>query len=80
MLSLQGTGFLLAALCDQLDLCLSPEARRRVLDQAPPDPASFIAAVLAAEGFERAPEDSPLYRSALALAERAFADHSQAGT
>ena len=78
MLSLQGTGFLLAALCEQLGLCLSPEARRKLLDQAPSDAESFTAAVFAAEGLEHQPSDRDLYRNALAMAERAFADHSRA--
>jgi len=78
MLSLQGTGFLLAALCERLGLCLSPEARRKLLEQAPPDAASFTDAVFAAEGLERAPSKRALYRDALALAEQAFADHSRA--
>ena len=81
MLSLQGAGFLLAALCDQLGLCLPPEARRKILDHAPPDAASFTDAVFAAEGLERAPSREShrdLYRDALALAERAYADHARA--
>ena len=77
MLSLQGTGFLLAALCEQLGLCLSPEERRKLVDQAPPDASSFTDAVFAAEGLERVPSLRARYRDALALAERAFADHSR---
>lgn len=73
MLSLQETGFLLAALCRELGLCLPPEARRVLLDQSLPDAESFTAAVFAAEGLERAPQHRALYRDALALAERAFA-------
>lgn len=76
MLSLQGTGFLLAALCDRLGLCLPPEARRTLLDQAPPDAESFVAAVFAVEGLVRPRAQDDLYRDALALAEQAFADHS----
>jgi len=78
MLSLQGTGFLLAALCERLGLCLPPEARRALLDQAPPDAESFVAAVFAAEGLVRPRAQHDLYRDALALAEQAFADHSGA--
>ena len=78
MLSLQGTGFLLAALCERLGLCLPPEARRALLDQAPPDAESFVAAVFAAEGLVRPRAQSALYRDALALAEQAFANHSRA--
>jgi len=77
MLSLQGTGFLLAALCERLGLCLPPEARRALLDQAPPDAESFVAAVFAAEGLVRPRAQNDLYRDALALAEQAFADHSR---
>ena len=73
MLSLQGTGFLLAALCRELGLCLSPKERRALLDQSLPDAESFTAAVFAAEGRERARSDRALYQSALAMAERAFA-------
>ena len=77
MLSLQGTGFLLAALCDRLGLCLPPEARRTLLDQAPPDAESFVAAVFAAEGLVRPRAQDDLYRDALALAEQAVDDHSR---
>jgi len=77
MLSLQGTGFLLAALCDQLGLCLLPEERRTLVDQAPPDARSFIEALFAAESLERVPSHRAKYQDALALAERAFADHSR---
>ena len=80
MLSLQGTGFLLAALCDQLGLCLPSEARRALLDQAPPDAESFVAAVFAAEGLVRPRSHHDLYRDALALAEQAFANHSRSDT
>ena len=79
MLNLRATGFLLAALCDQLGLCLSPEARRKVLDEAPPDAESFVAAVFAAEDLDAATSHRALYDDALALAERAFADNSSAG-
>lgn len=75
MLSLQGTGFLLSELCERLGLCLPPEARRRLLDQAPQDAASFTAAVFADEGLEAASAKRALYQEALALAERAYADH-----
>ena len=78
MLSLRGTGFLLAALCEQLGLCLSPEERRDLLDQAPPDAESFTRAVFASESLSRTPSHRARYRDALALAERAFADHSRA--
>ena len=74
MLGLQGTGFLLAELCTRLGLCLSPEARRKVLDLAPPDAESFTAAVCEAEGLAYAPSHCTLYRDALALAEMAYAD------
>ena len=77
MLSLQGTGFLLAALCDQLGLCLSPEERRQLVEQAPPDPRSFTDALFAAESLERVPSHRARYQDALTLAERAFADHSR---
>ena len=80
MLSLQETGFLLAALCRELGLCLPPEARRTLLDQSPPDAESFTAAVFSAEGLERARADRVLYENALAMAERAFADHAQPNT
>ena len=80
MLSLQATGFLLAALCERLGLCLPPEARRKLLDHPPPDAESVTTAVFAAEGLERAPSHRVLYRQALALAERAFADHARADT
>jgi hypothetical protein len=80
MLSLQGTGFLLAALCEQVGLCLSPEERLKLVEQAPPDARSFTDAVFAAEGLERAPSHRAKYRDALALAERAFADHSRGDT
>ncbi len=80
MLSLQATGFLLAALCERLGLCLPPEARRKLLDEPPTDAESFTAAVFAAEGLERAPSHRDVYRDALALAERVYADHSRAGT
>ena len=78
MLSLQETGFLLAALCEQLGLCLSPEERRNLVDRAPPDARSFTDAVFAAEELERVPSHRARYRDALALAERAFGDHSGA--
>ncbi len=77
MLSLQGTGFLLAALCDQLGLCLPPEARVSLVEQAPPDAKSFIEAVFAAEGLVRAQSHGAVYQDALALAERVFADHAR---
>jgi hypothetical protein len=80
VLSLQGTGFLLAALCDQLGLCLPPEARVKVVEQAPPDPKSFVDAVFASEGLERSPSHRASYGDALALAERAFADHARPDT
>lgn len=76
MLTLQGTGFLLAALCEQLGLCLSPEERRRLVDQAPPDARSFTDAVFAAEGFARVGSHRAKYQDALALVERAFANQS----
>ncbi len=79
MLSLQGTGFLLAALCERFGLCLSAEARRRILDQAPPDAESFTDAVFAAEGLERSASRRALYADALALVEQAYADHSRPG-
>jgi hypothetical protein len=78
MLSLQGTGFLLSELCTRHGLCLPPEARRHLLEQAPPDAESFTAAVFAAEGLERAPSDPDVYRDALALVRQAFADHARA--
>jgi hypothetical protein len=80
MLSVRGTGFLLSELCARHGLCLPPEARRALLEQAPPDAESFTAAVFAAEGLGRAPSHRALYRDALALAERAYADHSRADT
>ncbi len=75
MLSLQATGFLLSELCAQLDLCLPPAARRRLLDQAPPDAESFTAAVFAAEGMEDRAGDADLRRAALAFAEQTYAEH-----
>jgi hypothetical protein len=80
MLSLQATGFLLAALCERLGLRLPPEARRMLLDDPPQDAESFTAAVFAAEGLEHPPSHRTLYRDALAIAERAFADHRRADT
>jgi len=77
LLSLQGTGFLLAALCERLGLCLSPEERRTLVEQAPPDATSFTDAVFAAESLGRAASHRTKYQDALALAERAFADHSR---
>ena len=78
MLSLQETGFLLAALCRELGLCLPPEARRALLDQSPSDAERFTAAVFAAEGLERASSRRDLYESARAMVERAFSDHARA--
>jgi hypothetical protein len=77
VLNLQGTGFLLAALCDQLGLCLPPEARVKLVEQAPPDAKSFVDAVFSAEGLVRAPSHRALYGDALALAEGVFADHAR---
>ncbi len=78
MLSLQETGFLLAALCRELGLCLSPEERRTLLDQSPPDAESFTAAVFSAESVGRARSDRALHQSALTMAERVFAAHARA--
>jgi hypothetical protein len=78
MLSLQETGFLLAALCRELGLCLSPEERRALLDQSLPDAESFTEAVFAAEGVGRARSDHALHQRALATVERVFADHARA--
>lgn len=80
MLSLRATGFLLSELCARYGVCLSPESRRKLLDQAPADAESFTAAVFAAEGLERAPTHRALYQDALALARLAYADHSRADT
>jgi hypothetical protein len=80
MLSLQGAGFLLSELCERLGLCLPPEARRQLVEQALPDAASFTDAVFAAEGFEGGRANRALYADALALAERAYADNRRADT
>ena len=74
MLSLQRTGFLLSELCERLGLCLSPDARRTLLDKPLPDAASFTTAVFAAEGVRASPSSRDLYRDALALVERAYAE------
>ena len=74
MLSLQETGFLLSALCTQFGLCLSPEARRAVLEQAPADAVSFTEAVFAAEGLDDSTAKRTLYRDVLALVEEVFAN------
>ena len=73
MLSLQRTGFLLSELCERLGLCRPPEARRELLDQAPPDAVSFTTAACSAEGLEATTAKRVLYREALALVERAYA-------
>ena len=79
MLSLQATGFLLSELCVQLGLCLPAEARRTLVEQPPSDAASFTAAVFAAEGLTGRSANRDLHRDALAIVERAYADHAPRG-
>ena len=79
MLSLQRTGFLLSALCERFELCLPPEARRHLLDQAPSDAASFTAAVFAAQPRGVASAGGAVYQDALALVERAYDDQRRLG-
>jgi hypothetical protein len=80
MLSVRATGFLLSELCERFGLCLPPEDRRRLLDHAPAGPEEFTAAVFAAEGVVRAPSHRALYRDALALVERAYANDRRPAT
>jgi hypothetical protein len=45
------------------------------VEQAPPDAASFTAALFAAQGLAGRSANRDLQRDALAIVERAYADH-----
>jgi hypothetical protein len=74
MLSLKDTGFLLAALCERYGLCLPPEDRLRIIEQAPTDAVSFTEAFFASEGLVVRAGKRAFYSEALALAEEAFGE------
>jgi hypothetical protein len=72
MLSERESESLLSKLCSALGFCLSPDARRQLLESPPATADDFADAVFLAEGLDPSTADRHLYRQVRAMTSEAF--------